>query len=295
MNGWFKQQRNLPDRPWFKEAVLVQLYIALKSLAYANDGMYEGVRIRRGSCPTTQADMMYTTGLSRSTLVRCLNKLESYGEIILKTNSRFTIVTICNYDACGVQNSLFDTTDETSNGTSNETSNGTSNDTTADTSHLSTIEYKENKKEDILISSYSSYKKEREGLDAAYEIKKRYNKIFDGKLPPCIRLTMPTRMMVMECVNRFGMQSVDLVFEQILAEPFSLGQNKTGFVANFQFIFDPRNFQGYLERAQLRRKKQTNPESGTRTFSDPTPQQKTSNGSWLDSYNENNDWRPNVK
>ena len=66
--------------------------------------------------------------------------------------------------------------------------------------------------------------------------------------------------MVEDCVRRFGLQAVDLVFEQIILEPFSLGQNKTGFQANFQYIFKPANFQQYLERAQLRRKKQSEPQ-----------------------------------
>ena len=286
MNGWFKQQRNLPDRPWFKEAVLVQVYIALKSMAYVADGMYEGVRICRGSCPTTQSDMIETTGLSRATLIRCLNKLVSFGEIILKTNNRFTVVTICNYDICGAQDSLFPTTDDTSN----DTTRDTSNDTTRDTSHLSTIEYKEYKKEDNLIS-LESYKKERESLDVAYKMKEKYNRTFDGKLPPCIRLTVPTKMMVLECVRRFGLQTVDPVFEQVLSEPFSLGANNTGFQANFQFIFNPKNFQGYLERAQLRRQKKHEPQPKTSV----QPQQQVANGSWLDAYNENSNWKPKVK
>lgn len=97
---------------------------------------------------------------------------------------------------------------------------------------------------------------EREDEDLALEAKKRYNKLFEGKLPPCIRLTMPTRLTVEECVRRFGRQAIDVVFEQVQEERFSLGANKTGFIANFQFIFKPNNFQHYLERAQLRRQKQ---------------------------------------
>lgn len=251
MTGWYKQQRNLPERAWFKEPHLVQLYMALKSLAYVTDGRYEGCIIRRGSCPTTRADLVEITGMKRMTLDRALKKLISYGEIIVKASHRFSTITICDYDGLDNSESLFRATDGISNGTTDGISSGTTDGTT----HLSTIEYK---KEDnnILVSPYSSYKKERESEDFVLEIKKRYNKLFDGKLPPCIRLTMPTRLMVDDCVRRFGRQAVDLVFEQVLAEPFSLGSNKTGFQASFQFIFKPANFQQYLERSQLRRKKQ---------------------------------------
>ena len=101
---------------------------------------------------------------------------------------------------------------------------------------------------------------------------------------------MPTRVMASECLRRFGAASVDMVFEQVEAESFSMGKNKTGFIASFQFIFDPKNFQGYLERAQLRiQKKQQQKQEAS------TTQQPASKGSWLDAYNENNNWKPEIK
>ena len=134
-------------------------------------------------------------------------------------------------------------------------------------------------------------RKEREKEDGASDIKNRYNKRFAGKLPPCIRLTMPTRVMVLECLRRFGKQSVDMVFEQVEAEPFSMGGGKTGFIARFQFIFDPKNFQGYLERAKLRIQKKQQPQQ--KAIEQPI--QQASKGSWLDAYAENSNWKPNIK
>jgi len=253
MGGWYKRQRNIPERPWFKDAKVLQLFDYLEATAYVTDGMYEGTIIRRGSCPTTRPDMMEATGLSYKEVDRCLRVLISYGEIIVKGNYRFSIVTICGYDTFSTQQTLFGT-DE---GTTKDTTEGTTQGTTEGTAHLLT---KEERYKDILITPYSPYKKERETQDVGLEVKKRYNKTFDGILQPCVRLTLPTKLMVEDCVRRFGLQAVDLVFEQILQEPFSLGQNKTGFIASFQYIFKPANFQQYLERAQLRRKKQEEPQ-----------------------------------
>lgn len=249
MSVWYKRQRNIPERPWFKDGAVVQVFDYLEALAYVADGRYKSVIIRQGSCPTTRADIVEATGLSYKTVDRCLKKLVANGDIIVKGNSFGSVITICNYGGFINDESLFGTT----NDTTADTPNDTTSDTTADTTRLSYIEgrYKDN-----LISSFVPYKKEREEGYKALEVKKKYNKVFDGKLPPCIRLTMPTRLMVEECLRRFGMQTVDMVFEQILSEPFSLGQNKTGFIANFQYIFTPKNFQQYLERWQLARKKQ---------------------------------------
>lgn len=244
MSVWYKRQRNIPERPWFKDGAVLQVFDYLEALAYVTDGRYKDTIIRQGSCPTTRADIVEATGLSYKTVDRCLKRLVANGDIIVKGNSFGSLITICNYGGYNKEEGLF--------GTTNDTTKYTTDDTTDDTTHLSYIEdrYKDN-----LISPYSSYKKEREDYDVALEAKKRYNKAFDGKLPPCVRLTMPTRLMVEECIRRFGKQTIDMVFEQILAEPFSLGQNKTGFIANFQYIFQPKNYQQYLERWQLAQKK----------------------------------------
>lgn len=289
MSGWYKQQRSLSGRFWFKDANLVQLYAALKSLAYVTDGRYKDTIIRRGSCPTTRADLMEITGMKRMTLDRCLKKLIAYGEIIVRASNKYSIVTVCDYDSSESSESLFSATDGITDGIAGGISNGIAGGNT----HLSTIEGRIKNKEEDLITPYSPYKKERESEEEALEIKKRYNKTFDGKLPPCVRLTLPTRLMVEECVRRFGRQSVDVVFEQVLQEPFSLGQNKTGFIARFQFIFEPKNFQAYLERAQLRRSRQQT-EQPQQEPSAVTEQPKTG-GSWLDAYNENKNWKPQMK
>lgn len=285
MNGWYKQQRNLSERAWFQDSQMVHLYHFLKERAYVSDSRFQGKVIRKGSCPVTRSEMSEITGMSLKTIDRTLKKLISFGEIIVRGNNRFSVITICDYDNYNNSESLF--------GSANDTTGDTAADTARDTTGDTTLIYnkEERIKEDNNILVSFPYKKERESEDVAFNIKNRYNKRFEGKLPPCIRLTMPTKMMVLECLRRFGAQSVDLVFEQVETEPFSLGINKTGFKASFQFIFDPKNFQGYLERAQLRIQKRQQPQQP----SSQEPQQKVANGSWLDAYNENYNWKPQIK
>lgn len=256
MSGWYKQQRNRSERPWFKNAKAVQLYDYLKDVAYVQDGKYEDCIIRRGSCPTTRAQMMEATGQSYGEVRSSLNVLLRYGEIILRASNKFTIVTICDYDACDAYDGLFDGygVQQMSNESLTEVQQE------SNCSLTPPINIKEERIYNNLISPYSPYKTERETRDVVLEIKKRYNKFFDGVLPPLLRLHLPIRNMVTECIRRFGLQSIDVVFEQVMQEKFSMGDNKTGFIASFQYIFEPANFQKYLERAQLRRqKKQQDP------------------------------------
>lgn len=285
MNGWYKQQRNLSERAWYQDSQMVHLYHFLKERAYVCDNRFQGKVIRRGSCPTTRAEMSEYTGMSPRTIDRILKKLISFGEIIVRGNNKFSVITICDYDSYDTQETLFGSTDGIAAGTTGGTTGGIASGTTLIYNKEERIkEYNNN-----LISL--PYKKEREKEDVAFDIKNRYNKRFAGKLPPCIRLTMPTRVMVLECLRRFGEQSVDMVFEQVEAEPFSMGGGETGFIARFQFIFDPKNFQGYLERAKLRIQKKQQPQQ--KAIEQPI--QQASKGSWLDAYAENRNWKPDIK
>ena len=148
--GWYKRMRNIPERPWFKDTQVTVLFDYLEATAYVVDGRYEGVLIRRGSCPTTRSEMMEATGLSYKQVNRCLKVLSSYGEIIVKGNSRFSVITICGYDGFNGSLPLFGTAEDIAE----DTTEGTAEGTTEGTTHLSTI--KERYKE-TLITPYSPY------------------------------------------------------------------------------------------------------------------------------------------
>jgi hypothetical protein len=64
------------------------------------------------------------------------------------------------------------------------------------------------------------------------------------------------------CIQRFGRQSIDMVFDQIKHEQLNL--NKNGFVPDFDFIFNLKQYEIYLERYKMRigRKSQPQQDAG---------------------------------
>ena len=176
--GWYKQLRNIPERPWFKDANVVLLYTFLKATAYVSDGKYRDVIVRRGSCPTTRAEMMEATGLSYKQVDACLRRLIGYNEIFVKGYNKFSIVTICDYDACDNSNTLFDDYE-----VQQRYNKGTTNGTTKVQQMVQQTDFtpiiynikEERREEDTLISNSIPYKKEREYNDVPLEVKKRYN------------------------------------------------------------------------------------------------------------------------
>ena len=126
--------------------------------------------------------------------------------------------------------------------------------------------------EDNLRSRYTPSKKRESSKSVALEIKAIYNKIFDGVLRKWERLSTDMTIKVENCISRYGRQSVDMVFDQVKHEKFSLGENNTGFIADFSFIFKLSNYEAYLGRYELRIKQ------GNKKQQEPQPQQKESVG-----------------
>ena len=249
MSGWYKHSRNLFERPWAKDPKMIAVYEYLHCVAYVNDGMLHGQLIRRGSCPTSSSAIMEATGLSEQEVRTRVKKLLEYGEIIVKPTNYGKIITLCDYDSCGVSNDLFDVNLTSEQHTQEHPSNTPSN----------TPYIKEDRIYNNILRSHYIPSKKRENKELALEIKAIYNKTFDGILRKWERLSADMIIKVDNCVNLYGRQSVDMVFDQVMHEKFSLGDNNTGFMADFAFIFKMSNYEAYLGRYELRLKQEQQP------------------------------------
>lgn len=243
---WYKQDSGLFDRPWTVDAKAVSLYVYLHCAAYVNDKrLLNGQIIRRGSCPVKYEDIAERTKLTVKEIRLRLKLLAECGEVIVKRTNRGVIVTVCDYDACNTSEDLFETNraDKGQSKGNLGTIQGQS-----EGNHYTNIEYKN-----------IDNKIKRENKALIYEIKDLYNRRFAGKLPEWKRLSEKMVIRVDNCVTRYGRQSVDMVFDQIEHEPFSLGENKTGFIADAFFIFTLEQYEKYLGRYKLRVSKKDKP------------------------------------
>lgn len=279
MNSWYKQDRDLFDRAWVKDPKCVSVYVYLHCHAYVRDGRLHGQIIRKGSCPTSKPAIEEATGLTRDEVKLRLRTLRDSGEIIVKPTNKGMIVTLCDYDGYNESEDLFWLNMPTEDSTQTTTQTTTRNTPYIDNKII------DNKN---IRSNYIPSNKERESnKSVVYEIKAIYNKTFEGILPEWKRLSDKMAIKVGTCIKLYGRQSIDLVFDQIQHEPFSLGDNNTGFRADFDFIFKLENFEKYLSRYKLRISGKQRQEPAK-----PIEQPKPSNGSWLDAINNDPNWRP---
>lgn len=262
---YYRQVCNVFDRVWAKDPKAVALYLYLHCNAYVQDWkLPDGRLVRRGSCPTSRASIIEGTGLSEYDVKSRLNKLQDYGEIIIKSSNMGMIVTICDYDYYSIAEDLFSL--NSSNGLPSGLPNGLPNE--SPTLYNSITENNNIN----LRTHYVPSKKRESNKELALEIKAIYNKMFDGILRKWERLSADMIIKVDNCVTRHGRQSVDMVFDQVKHEKFSLGDNNTGFIADFAFIFKLNNYEAYLGRYELRLKQ------GAKKAAAPAPQKPQSTG-----------------
>ncbi len=67
-------------------------------MANHKEQKWQNITIQRGQLITGRVKLHEITGLSERTIRTCINRLKSTNELTIKTTSKFSIITICNYD-----------------------------------------------------------------------------------------------------------------------------------------------------------------------------------------------------
>lgn len=96
--GWIKIHRKLATWGWYKAPNMVHLFVHLLLHANYHESEFFGHKIERGQVVIGLHSLVEQTGISFQSLRTCLERLKSTNEITIKTTSRFSIVTICNYE-----------------------------------------------------------------------------------------------------------------------------------------------------------------------------------------------------
>ena len=96
--GWIKLHRQILDWEWYSDINCSRLFIHLLLTANAKDKTWKGTDIKRGQLVTSLQNLSTETGLTLQQLRTAIKKLESTNEITIKSTSKYTVVTIVNYE-----------------------------------------------------------------------------------------------------------------------------------------------------------------------------------------------------
>lgn len=98
MTGWVWLHRKIIGWEWYKDGNTFHLFVHLLLSANHQAQRWQGIVIERGQLVTGRKSLGEQTGLSEQSIRTSLSKLKSTNEITVKSTSRFSIITICNYE-----------------------------------------------------------------------------------------------------------------------------------------------------------------------------------------------------
>jgi hypothetical protein len=97
-SGWIKLHRKFISWEWFTTPDMVHLFVYLLLMANREDDKWQGIEIKRGQLITGRKKLSEQTGISERRIRTCLQRLQNTGELTSKSTSKYSILTICNYD-----------------------------------------------------------------------------------------------------------------------------------------------------------------------------------------------------
>lgn len=96
--GFIKLHRKMTKWGWYHDANTFRLFVHLLLTANYESRVFEGRIIERGQRAASYSGLSKETEISVQSIRTSINRLKSTGEITTESTSKFTIITIKNYD-----------------------------------------------------------------------------------------------------------------------------------------------------------------------------------------------------
>jgi hypothetical protein len=256
MASWIKIFRELLQWEWFQKAEMVQLFIYLLLKANCVDKQWQGITIKRGQLATSNATMRQDLRLSEQQIRTCIKRLISTGEITYKSTNRYVVITICNYDKYQeIGNSINEQNNEQTNNQSTDEQRAINEQstTTKEVKNIRSKEYniKDIKQESGSNDQLSSASDEAQAVEPEKpkaeklpfkDIKAMWNETCTG-FPKLFTLSEPRKnKMRLRIAEMGGLEKalplIKQIFEKMQQSKFLKGDNKRGWKASFDWLFE---------------------------------------------------------
>lgn len=106
--GFVKLSSDLKDWEWFDDKNTVYVYVWLLLKAAWCDGKYHGIEVKRGQLVTTYPEISKECNVTNRQARTILDRLKSTGKTAVKSTSKFSIITLIDYDLDNVSDSQND-------------------------------------------------------------------------------------------------------------------------------------------------------------------------------------------
>lgn len=98
MEGWICLHRKIREWAWYSDRNTCAIFLELLLTANYHLSNFRGIEIPIGGVVTGRESLAYTLGISEQNVRTALNHLKSTNEITIKTYSKFSVITIVNWE-----------------------------------------------------------------------------------------------------------------------------------------------------------------------------------------------------
>lgn len=254
-DGWIKLHRKMREWQHYQRPSIRLVFEELLFCANTKAGWFHGIKVKRGETMASVSTIEEYTGFSRKTVIKALAMLEESGEIRREKYGNYTKTIICKFDHYQGDNK------KQSGG--NITPPSTPPSTPIDTPptpppNTPEQELKKDKKEKNNIDANASSSgaaahdpdlSSQESVDFV-GLMKFFNRTMDEAgaiIHRCKSCDGNRREFVRARIREHGLDAVYEMITKASQSDFLNGKSRSGWVADFTWLFRPSNFQKVLE------------------------------------------------
>lgn len=227
---YVKISRKILDWEWYTDINTKVLFLHILLKANWKPGRFQGTEVPRGSLATSQQNMAAETGLTIKNVRTALKHLENTGEVAVSRHSKFSVITVKNYNQYQSSGSQMEVEGQ------------------SDGSRGATIEEgKKERKEEYNKSPKGDYESGTPENSIYATIRELYNSVC-GSYPRLVKMS-EARKKAINARIRAGYTREDfrILFEKAEASEFLKGANKRNWRATFDWLISDTNMAKVLD------------------------------------------------
>ena len=222
--GFIKLSDDLPNWAWYGDNNTLSVYIRLLIGAVWRETEYQNTNLQRGQIATTLPKIAKENGITERQARTILDRLKATGRVSVKTTSKFSIITLNNYD-CAFEN--VSQSDRQMSGERQTACQSNVRPTLFNTDTQNTEE--QNTRASGAVSNV---------LETAV---REYNEICKSLEPLTGELSYHQGRLVVEAFKELHGISFAEYFRRVEGSAFLTGKSSSGFKADFNWLIRPEN------------------------------------------------------
>ena len=235
MEGYIKLHRSFLGWRWFKDPAPSHLFVYMLLRANYSEADWREIKIKPGQLVTSRHTLSQETGLSEKVVRLCLKKLSRTGEIVVESKSNYSIITICKY--ADYQRVWLDMGQVKANGGPT----------------LGQVKATNKEEKKIIMGGTNVPSIATTDISMSHDLQ-AFMDFFNqtmrehkAQIPCILKIEGNRRQALMARLKESGVDAIKTVVINAASSSFLNGGSERPFVANFDWIFRPNNFQKILE------------------------------------------------